>query len=100
MNFPLRFYKYVRKEVGRYVSFYDYDFEYVLGEEIVLKNTGRVSSGIYCFKTKEDLVGSTYHSKDEKVIIELEIDSLDDIKVFKGHSGIVLNKCKVIGECS
>lgn len=100
LNFPLRFYKYVRKEDGRYISFYDYDFKYVLGEEIVPKNTGRVSSGIYCSKTKEDLVSSTYHSKDEKVIIELEIDSLDDIKVFKGYNGIVLNKCKVIGECS
>ena len=100
LNLPLRFYKYVRKEDDRYISFYDKNFEYVLGEDIIPTNTGRVSSGIYCSKTKEDLVSLTYHSEDEKVVIELEIDSLDDIKVFQGYNGIVLNRCKVIGECN
>ena len=100
LNFPLRFYKYVKKEDDRYISFYDKSFEYVFGENIVPTNVGRVSSGIYCSKNKEDLVSSTYHSQDGKAIIELEIDSLDDIKVFKSYNGIVLNRCRVIGECS
>lgn len=92
-----KLYKNVKKKDGRYFSYHDGSFEYVIGGTVEPKNKGFMRSGIYC-STKENVKYATHSDKEDKVVLELEIESIDDIKSIDGD--ILLHKCRVIGEVS
>ena len=84
-------YKFVKKKDGKYYSFYDSSFEYVIGEEVVHENENH---GLY-FNRKHEIDNSTYFSRDSKALIEVEV-SFDDLINFDSH--VIYSKAKVIRE--
>lgn len=97
-----KFYKFVKKnDEGRYFSFYDKDFEYVIGEEAVA-NTNKSNSsygdhaGKLHLNEKRDINSSTYRNSDRAVLIELGVKSEDFIDANEGH--IRVKKATVIRE--
>lgn len=89
----VKLYKYVFKEDGRYFSFYDKSFEYIINEEIKPK-TNNSSSGIYCTFI-ENIKNATYANKDNKALLELELIDVSDILEV---DNLRLSKVKVIRE--
>ncbi len=74
IKLPLIKYKYVKKENGRYCSFYDNSFEYKIGEKVHAKG----SKGLFVLD-KENLENSTYSDEENKVILKCLIESLEDL---------------------
>ena len=90
-----KLYKNVKKKDGRYFSYHDESFEYVIGEIVEPKNKESQRGGIYC-STKGDVKYATHSNKEDRVVLELEIESIDNIKNVDGD--IVLHRCRVVGE--
>lgn len=72
VKFPLIRYKYVRKDLH---SYYDKNFIYKVNEYNEAKSTYK---GI-CAVTKDKLNGCSYSSERDNILLELRIDSVDDI---------------------
>jgi hypothetical protein len=90
-----KFYKFVKKQDNKYLSYYDNNFEYKLGEEV--KPTNGNNGAIFC-ATSNSLRGCMYHGNTNSVAIELQINSVDDIKNFNSNTSVQLNRCKFIRE--
>ncbi|MGL5329972.1 MAG: hypothetical protein ACRDD7_11935 [Peptostreptococcaceae bacterium] len=90
-------YKLVEKtKDGKYISFYDNKFEYKIGETII-PDFGTYGYGGIWATIKEGLKYTTYSTRGNAAVIELEIDGIEDIHRLSGDD-IVLKKCKFIGE--
>ncbi|ADP32452.1 hypothetical protein [Bacillus atrophaeus] len=69
------FYKFVRKQDGKLTSFYDKNFEYVIGEEVKAKGTldSWSNRGRLYFNEKAAIEQSTYYGKEDGVLIEVNM---------------------------
>jgi len=75
ITFPLTRYKYVKFKDGEYRSYFDKKYEYKIGEYHAKKNEHR---GLHA--VKESRVDScTYSDERDNVLLELRVDSIDDI---------------------
>ena len=89
-KFPLSFYKDVLKKDNKYFSFFKSSFEYKIGEEVIPSE-----KGIYCYPEINN--NRQYRSYKDATLIELQIDSFDDIN-FNVYGGFTLKKCRFVGE--
>lgn len=93
-----KFYKFVKKENEKYYSFYNSKFEYKLGEVVtaILGNKDFIlsNSGLHCGLIQE-VEDFTYKGNQDAVLIELELQSYDDVIDL---DGIRLKKAKFIRE--
>lgn len=73
-------YKNVNKVDGRLISNWDKDFEYKIGEYAVSrgKSWGDREVGLYVLPTIEITKDHCYNNREDSVIIELKLDSVDD----------------------
>ncbi|WP_123032206.1 hypothetical protein [Bacillus sp. TYF-LIM-B05] len=94
-----RFYKFVRKRGdGRLTSFWDEDFEYVVGEMATAKGGLTLWSGegkLY-FNEKSAIDESSYYNRDDKVLIEVSIKEEDFIEAEYGT--VEAKSCFVLRE--
>ncbi|MEZ3607487.1 hypothetical protein OB894_12390 [Bacillus subtilis] len=94
------FYKFVRKQNGKLTSFYDKNFEYVIGEEA--KAEGVIDSWSNCgrlfFNEKAAIEQSTYYGKEDGVLIEVKIKEKDFVDADSGK--VEATACQVIREVS
>lgn len=72
IKFPLLRYKYVRKDLH---SYFDKNYVYKVGEYNEAKSTYK---GI-CAVTQDKLNGCSYSSKRDNMLLELRIDSIEDV---------------------
>ncbi len=75
-------YKFVKQDGSRLVSHYDRDFEYVIGEVVEAKNNGGIygkGNGRLYVGQLESFEYFTYHGNTDSVLIEIEIESLNDV---------------------
>lgn len=92
-----KLYKLVEKtEDGRYRSFYNNEFEYKVGE-VVTPVLGSFGYGGIFTTIKEGLNHTTFANRDNAVVLELEINSIDDVHRINGDD-IILKRCTVVGE--
>ncbi|WP_235887841.1 hypothetical protein [Neobacillus paridis] len=91
-----KFYKFVKKDGDRYFSFYDNNFEYIIGQEVEANtNKGSYGGGQLYFNEKYDIDSSTYKNEREKVLIEASIKPEDFIDA---GPHITAKKCTMIRE--
>jgi hypothetical protein len=91
-----KFYKFVRKADNRYFSYYDKNFEYIMGKEAIAKNDKYGShAGKLHFNEKSDIDSSTYSNETNKALIEVSVKPEDFVSV---GSHIMVTKCMVIRE--
>jgi hypothetical protein len=94
-----KFYKFVKKVGEKYFSFYDTNFEYVIGgvaEGRTNKNSyDRTRAGKLHFNEKNDIDNSTYKNSKDAVLIEVSIKPEDFSDV---NSHVMATKCTVIRE--
>ncbi|WP_223251827.1 hypothetical protein [Bacillus atrophaeus] len=94
------FYKFVRKQNEKLTSFYDKNFEYVIGEEA--KAEGIINSwsnsGRLFFNEKAAIEQSTYYGKEDGVLIEVKIKEKDFVDAENGK--VEATACHVIREVS
>jgi len=93
-----RFYKFVKKQNGRLTSFWDKQFEYVVGE--MAKAKGELAKwsgeGRLYFNEKSAIDKSSYYDRENKALIEVTIKEEDFIEA---EDGIVEAKsCFVLRE--
>ena len=83
VKFPIYRYKYVgQKDDGTLYSYYDKNYIWVIGENLP-KNK---EMGLFACKSKS-LETSTYSNKNDKVCLEVIIESIDDIKLNNSREG-------------
>ncbi|MEM4994837.1 hypothetical protein WKH56_19945 [Priestia sp. SB1] len=96
----VKFYKYVKKVDGKYKSFYEKSFEYIIGETVVAKESdSRWASdhaGKLHFSEKKEIRNAEYSNKDGAALIEVKINKEDFVEADDGH--ILAKKCFVIRE--
>lgn len=98
--YKTKFYKYVKKENGKYFSLYNPKFEYKIGEEVVAEGssggTGYFNhGGKLHFNEKSDINRSPYRNYTDAVLIEVEVKPEDFVDV-DGH--VLVKKCHVVRE--
>ena len=96
-KFPMYYYKYVHCMAdGTLHSFFDQNFEYKIGQEIVPHNK---NMGLFCV-TESDIRRCLYRDAKDAVLIRLRVDSMDDILLSRGINQYIevrLNRCVVDG---
>lgn len=96
-KFPMYYYKYVHCMAdGTLHSFFDQNFEYKIGQEIVPHNK---NMGLFCV-TESDIQRCPYRDAKDAVLIRLRVDSMDDILLSRGINQYIevrLNRCVVDG---
>lgn len=91
-------YKFVCKEGDRLTSFYDPSFEYEIGEVVTPKNTpgyGKGNGRLYVGKL-DSTDSFSYNRKQDGVLIEIEIESLDDVWECDINNTFEIKKGKVL----
>ena len=76
--------------------FFDQNFEYKIGQEIVPHNK---NMGLFCV-TESDIQRCPYRDAKDAVLIRLRVDSMDDILLSRGINQYIevrLNRCVVDG---
>lgn len=98
-----KFYKYVKKKEDTYFSFFDPNFEYVIGENAVARlNNGnsyyndRDNAGKLHLNDKKSIDTSTYKNHTGAVLLELSVTPEDFVDADDGH--IRVKKVTVIRE--
>ncbi|MFO1442919.1 hypothetical protein KDN24_06775 [Bacillus sp. Bva_UNVM-123] len=94
-----KFYKFVNKKDDKYFSFYDKNFEYVIGQEAVAKGASDPwgdHGGKLHMNEKKAINDSTYRHSDGAVLIELSVKVEDFVDANEGH--IRVKKATVIRE--
>jgi hypothetical protein len=93
-----KFYKFVKKSNDKYFSFYDSNFEYIIGQEVAAIKKGQSSwddSGKLFFNEWLDIESSTYRNKPDGVLIEVSIKPEDFLDV---GNHITAKKCTMVRE--
>jgi hypothetical protein len=94
-----KFYKYVKKDNDKYFSFYDENFEYIIGKEVEAngnkKSGWNRDAGKLFFNEKLDIESSTYRNQKGAVLIEVSIKPED---FFDAGSHVTAKKCTMIRE--
>lgn len=90
-----KLYKYVKKQDGRYMSFYNNSFEYKLCDQIVASNEGRNDGRLY-FVERDRLEDATYSREAGRAVLEVLVNP-DDIVSVKNEK-IAVKKCYVVRE--
>jgi hypothetical protein len=95
-----KFYKFVKKAGDKYFSFFDTNFEYVIGQtaEGKLNKVGyydRDRAGKLHFNEKNDIDNSTYKNEKGAVLLEVSIKPEDFRDVY---SHVMATKCTVLRE--
>lgn len=94
-----KLYKYVKKENDEYCSFYNQEFMYEIGKDVIAKNSSNglsFSSGIYC-GLYDDREAFSYACSDKSVLIELEVNE-DDLIDINSNGMFRFKKVKFIKE--
>jgi hypothetical protein len=91
-----KFYKFVRKLDGKYHSYYDEKFEYIISQEAIAQDDkwGRNTGKLY-FNEKSDIENSTYYSRERKALLEVSIKPEDFINA---GDYVLAKKCTVLRE--
>ncbi|WP_137743362.1 hypothetical protein [Robertmurraya siralis] len=92
-----KFYKFVKKVGEKYFSFYDNEFEYIIGEEIAAKfanGYGKGNGQLYLFEKNQ--FNSQYQHNRDSVLIEVEVKPEDFIDADEGD--VEAKKVTVIRE--
>lgn len=93
-----KFYKFVKLDStnNELSSFYHSSFKYIIGEEVkaVEEYSGYGNKGKLFFNHKNTILDSTFYNKDDKVLIEVDINPKDIITY--SDSDITASKCKVL----
>lgn len=74
---PFKFYKFVKKDNDKYLSFFDCNFEYKIGEVAIARDI-QYNGGLYGGQLS-DYKSFGHYGDDKAVMIELEVDNADDI---------------------
>lgn len=98
-----KLYKFVYKnDSGEYVSYHDSSFKYVIGEIAEAKGELKTDSH-YCdsgklhFNVKEKIKKSTYYNRDNKVLLEVIVNT-DDLIDIDGNDKVTARKVYVLRE--
>jgi len=95
-----RFYKYVRNKDGKYKSFYESSFEYIVGKIVVAAEPKDRWSGNHAgklhFSEKKEIRNAEYGDRTGAALIEVKLNKDDFIEAEDGH--ILAKKCFVIRE--
>jgi hypothetical protein len=86
-QFPITRFKYVRKKNEEYISYYDKSYIYKIGEYHIPKSK---YSGLHAVD-KSKLNSCSYSNEKDNVLLELRIDSLDDLNDI---SGLLSDSCE------
>ncbi|WP_064199078.1 hypothetical protein [Brevibacillus brevis] len=87
-----KFYKFVQKKDDKYYSFYDENFEYMIGAEIKPKN-----DYLY-FGFLEEVSQFPYKNREGRVLLEA-VSLPSSVKGYDG-TAFLLNKCEIVREVS
>lgn len=91
-----KYYKFVKKKNdGKYFSFYDSSFEYVIGDVAIAKGNGHHTPSLY-FNELRDIKKSTYADEKEKSLLEVTVEHEDLVDV--DGDTIKFKKCHVVRE--
>jgi hypothetical protein len=91
-----KYYKFVKKnKEGKYFSFYDSSFEYVIGDVAIAKGNGYHTPSLY-FNELRDIKKSTYADEKEKSLLEVTVEHEDLVDV--DGDTIKFKKCLVVRE--
>ncbi len=76
------YYKFVKKENDKYVSFYDNNFEYVIGQEVEARgsrysNYGSDNEKVLYFTSLKNISNTKHSSRDKGVLIEVSMKPED-----------------------
>ncbi|GAV11500.1 hypothetical protein [Paenibacillus sp. NAIST15-1] len=92
-----KYYKFVKKnKEGKYFSFYDSNFEYIIGVIAIAKENGYYHTPALYFNELRDINKSTYSSEQEKALLEVTVDSEELVDV--DGDTIKFKKCHVVRE--
>lgn len=96
-----KYYKFVKKENDKYISFYDNNFEYIIGQEVEARGSryssyGNENDKVLYFTSLKNISNTNHYSRDKNVLIEVSLKPEDFVD--ENDNVITLKKATMIRE--